>query len=220
MNVLKLVACCNAGLRSRGAGLALVLGVLAFSLTGVASAGCARYASPAGPAAPGAFSNAVFHPAGNGGYAFLPVGNGGSRHESMVGLWKIEFIAKGNTAIPDGALIDFGTAIWYSDGTETMVSGGRQPATGDVCMGAWKQTGHDSYALNHIALAYEGGVYVGPASIVELVTLDASGNSFSGSFTITQYLATAIPGHEFDENTILAPTPIRGTITGTRVTAN
>jgi hypothetical protein len=146
---------------------------------------------------------------------------GDSRTASIVGLWKIEFLAKGNTnGIPDGALIDFGTAIWLSDGTEMMVSGGRQPATGDVCMGAWKQTGRNSYALNHIALAYDGGVYVGPASIEEYVTVDASGLAFHGTFTITAHLATTVPGHEFDETTILQPTPIHGTISGVRVTAN
>jgi hypothetical protein len=198
----------------------LVGGLCALAAFGEANAGCA---SPGAiQAANGArFAPAVYHPGG----AFFPVSLAApaseSRVASIVGLWKIEFLAKGNAnGIPDGALIDFGTAIWFSDGTEMMISGGRQPANGDVCMGAWKQTGRNSFALNHIAMGYDGGAYVGPTSIEEAVTVDSSGMAFHGSFTITAHLATTVPGHEFDENTILQPTPIYGTITGTRVTAN
>jgi hypothetical protein len=144
-------------------------------------------------------------------------------------LWKIEFLAQGNTVyrIPDGALIDFGTAIWASDGTETMVSAGRNPTTGDVCMGAWVQVGPASFRLKHLALAWNaasGGnpaAYEGPVSIIENVTLDSK-NHFHGTFTITQYAASAAPGQEFQENpaSVVAPTPITGTITGNRLTAN
>ncbi|MGH8218832.1 MAG: hypothetical protein ACREUT_09755 [Steroidobacteraceae bacterium] len=149
----------------------------------------------------------------------LTVDDDGRRGSSIVGLWKVEFIAKGNSnGIPDGALIDFGTATWHRDGTETMVSGGRDPTTGDVCMGAWEQIGPATYKLNHVALAWLSDAYVGPATIAETVTLDRSGKTFHGTFTTTQYLATVTPGHEFDENSVLAPTPIHGVITGTRVT--
>jgi hypothetical protein len=220
MNGLKILDCCKAK-NTQALGGALALGLLAVAMAGPAAAGCADLTRPAGTSTAPTFTAAVYHPGGASAYAFLTVDLGGAHHGSIVGLWKVEFLAKGNTnGIPDGALIDYGTATWSSDGTETMISGGRQPANGDVCMGAWKQTGRDSFALNHLAMGYDGGAYIGPTSIKELVTLDPSGNSFHGTFTITAYLATQVPGHEFDQSTILAPTPIVGSITGTRVTAD
>jgi hypothetical protein len=49
---------------------------------------------------------------------------------------------------------------------------------------------------------------------------DPTGNSFHGSFTITQYGASAAPGHEFDMTIVLPPTPIHSYISGARVTPN
>ncbi len=157
---------------------------------------------------------AVYHPDSAIAAGFMPVSEA-SGAPSIVGLWKVEFLAKGNTnGIPDGALIDFGTATWHDDGTEAMVSGGRHPVDGDVCMGVCHQIGRASYQLVHLALSWQSGAYVGPAAIVERVTLDAGGNSFRCSFTITKHRASLAPGVEFDESTVLAPTPIVGVITG------
>jgi hypothetical protein len=89
-----------------------------------------------------------------------------------------------------------------------------------VCMGVWEQVGPSTFKLNHVALAWQPGSYLGPASITETVILDPSGSTFKGRFTITQYAATAAPGAEFDESTVVPPTPIHGVITGTRVTAD
>jgi len=208
------------------------LGVLGFTATGGASASCAfmlpgKADSP--PQAPSGYAHmrpAVYRDARPG--TFVQVGD--LFGPSIVGLWKVEFVAEGNTLIPDGVLVDFGTAMWNEDGTEAMVSGGRQPATGDVCMGAWVQTGRGSFRLSHIALAYgpdsTGKIsYLGPASIIENVVLDPSGNTFTGHFTTTQYAAAPTPGEPFSEfkeesSTVQPPTPINGTITGKRVTAN
>ena len=54
------------------------------------------------------------------------------------------------------------SALWSiserSNGTATgpgsSISGGKAPSTGDVCMGVWEQTGHRTYKLKHIGLAY------------------------------------------------------------------
>jgi hypothetical protein len=200
--------------RVKAAGLAL--GVLGLAAAGQAGAGC------------GAFDisgTANFKPAqfqyGSEGFTFRSAKLEESWPSSIIGLWKIEFLAKGNTnGIPDGTLIDFGTASWNGDGTETMVSGGRAPSTGDVCMGAWEQVGRYTYKLNHLAMAWSGGAYAGPTKIQELVNLDPSGRTFRGSFTITAYVATAVAGQEFDENVIAPPTPIHGVITGVRVTTD
>jgi len=135
-----------------------------------------------------------------------------SDRASIVGLWKIKFISKGNTGIgiPDGAPIDEGYATWHSDGTEIMNSG-RAPMTGSFCMGVWKKTGRSSYKLNHFALSWDptGKTLVGPANIKEEVVLDDSENSYSGTFTIDQY---DTEGHLLVH--------ISGLITAQRITAD
>jgi hypothetical protein len=90
-------------------------------------------------------------------------------------------------------------------------------------MGVWKQIGHSTYKLNHFALAWAfdanapvtgpgtgGAIFVGPTNIREQVTLDSSGNSYEGNFTLVQY--------EPDGITVLAT--ITGTVTATRITAD
>ena len=145
-----------------------------------------------------------------------------SFHDSIAGLWKVTFTSDGTAypgAIPAGVEFDFGTVEWHPDGTEIMISGGRAPSTGSVCMGAWKKTGSRTFKLVHIGLAWSSAdsvpaatpaVYLGPGSILETITLSPSGNSYEGPFTIDQYAA--------DGTTLLEH--IGGTIKGTRVTAD
>jgi hypothetical protein len=116
---------------------------------------------------------------------------------TIVGLWSIQFISQGNGAnnppIPDGALIDFGYTQWHSDGTELMNSGGHAPATGNWCVGTWVRSGYFNYELNHFALSYEAtsGDLTAKVDIREQVTLDPSGNEFTGTFTIDIYDPTS-----------------------------
>ncbi len=142
--------------------------------------------------------------------------NGDSNGAAIVGLWQFAFVARGNASPPgppDGAPIDAGYVTWHSDGTELMNSG-RPPASGNFCMGVWEQIGRSTYKLNHWALAWspDGSTFVGPANIREVVTVDHTGNSYQGTFTLTQY--------EPDGIKVVAPTPIIGTVTGKRITAN
>jgi hypothetical protein len=144
---------------------------------------------------------------------------------SIVGLWKFAFTAKGNTnGIPDGTPIDAGYVTWHADGTE-LTNSGRAPTTGSFCMGVWKQVGPSTFKLNHFALSWAfdasapvtgpgtgGADFVGPTNIRERVTVGPNGNSYKGTFTITQY--------EPDGVTVVPPTPIIGTVTGTRITAD
>jgi hypothetical protein len=77
----------------------------------------------------------------------------------------------------------------------------------------WERTGPFTYALKHLALSWDGaGNPVGPATIVENVALAHDGDSFTGTFTLTQYA--------MDGSTVLPPTPIVGTLPGTRITPN
>jgi hypothetical protein len=143
----------------------------------------------------------------------------------IVGLWRFSFTAKGNTnGIPDDTLIDQGYVQWHGDGTELMNSF-RAPTTGQFCMGVWERVEHSTYKLNHFALAWNfdadapvtgsgtgGATFAGTTNIREEVWLDGTGDSYTGTFTLTSYAANG--------TMIVPPTPIKGVVKGTRVTAN
>jgi len=160
--------------------------------------------------------SAVYHPGSDSAWAMTV----SDESASIVGLWKIEMLSKSTATninpMPDGVLIDFGLVAWHSDGTELLNSGSRNPADGDFCQGVWARVGGSTYALNHMALGWTSGSYTGPAVIRERVTVDGTGRHYSGTFKLTQYLASVTPGHEFDQDTALVT--ITGTVTGTRMT--
>ena len=211
--------------------LAIGLGILASTTAYPALAGCSIFdpaMRPAQRVAPGQegarLIEAVYRP-GSGG--FIRVGHETSEPDGgIVGMWNVTFVSDGvpPNPVPAGVMTDFGTVQWHDDGTEFMISGGRPPSTGDVCMGVWKQTGPSTFKLKHIALAWVstdtppsmGGPgpspaqFLGPALIHEVVTLNKSRDTYVGSFTIDQYNA--------DASMVLVH--ISGTVTGTRVTVN
>jgi hypothetical protein len=206
--------------------LVLALGTLASISADPATAGC-RY-DPAAPPAKrvtpmqggGSLIAAVYRP---GSERFIPVANDSN---SIVGLWNVSFVSDGvpPNPVPAGVTVDFGTVQWHDDGTELMISGGRAPSEGDVCMGVYEQIGPFTYKLKHLALAWVsedtppsmGGPgpspaqFLGPAIIREVVTLSKSRDSYQGTFTTDQYNA--------DQSKLLVH--ISGTITGTRVTVD
>lgn len=203
---------------------------LSATLASPAVAGCGRFEPPATPSTmddsglrPSAagLMPALYRP---GAASFVRVSDDERRDRGygIVGMWRITMVSDGTAypvPIPYGAVVDFGTQQWHSDGTEILVSGGRAPSTGDVCMGVWEQVGHRTYRLKHFAMSYassdtptqQGGpvvpaAYVGPGIIRETVTVSPSGKSFEGTFTIDQYAK--------DEVTLVQH--IAGKITGTR----
>jgi hypothetical protein len=231
--------------------VALGLGMAGLVSAAHAIAGCSGYTAPPlaptfreAPISAG-FQNAVFRP-GQGrmirvaddsdgfqtsvyrpgqGRMIRVSDDHGTADGGIVGTWRFKVISDGTAypaPIPPDATVDFGTQQWHSDGTEIMISGGRPPSSGDVCMGTWQKTGPRTYKLKHIALAYVSSdtpppvgpvapaVFVGPAIIRETVVLSSSGNSFTGNFTLDQYAA--------DEVTLLEH--IAGTVTGTRFTVD
>jgi hypothetical protein len=107
----------------------------------------------------------------------------------IVGLWKIQFLSKGNPGIPDRTVLDDGFVTWHADGTELMNSG-RPPFSGSFCMGVWKQIGRSTFKLNHYALSWDtdnGTTFIGPTNIRETVTVSADRNHYYGTVTLTQY---------------------------------
>ena len=119
---------------------------------------------------------------------------------SIVGLWSVSLVAGGNQ-------VDWGYAEWHADGTEIMNSGGHTPASGNFCLGVWRQSGPNSFHLKHFPLAYNPATGALAAKIIltEDVSLDRGGQSFVGSFsediydptgtTLEQHVAGAITGH-------------------------
>jgi len=78
-------------------------------------------------------------------------------------------------------------------------------------MGVWKHAGGLTYKLNHFALSWDpsGTVFIGPANVREVVTVDPSGNSYAGTFTIDQF--------DLGGNTLAH---ITGQVSGQRITAD
>jgi hypothetical protein len=122
----------------------------------------------------------------------------------------------GSNGPPDGTPIDAGFQTWHEDGTELMNSG-RPPATGSFCEGVWEQQNWSSFSLNHWALSWDFDpatgkptVFVGPTNIQEQVKVDVTGNSFTGTFSLTQYAP--------DGTTVMGG--VKGVVNATRVTVN
>ena len=106
---------------------------------------------------------------------------------SIVGMWRFTFVAKDSPPVPNGTVVDAGFSQWHSDGTE-ITNSSKPPATGNFCLGVWKKTGPASYKLNHKALDFKSdGTLIGEVAIHEDVTVDRSGNRFSGSFSIESF---------------------------------
>jgi hypothetical protein len=184
--------------------LTVALGVIALgtSFAPVARAGCGSY--------PGLQSKGIVKP-----MAFLMGAGqtadwGRPEGPSIVGFWRVKVLSVGNqgAGIPDGAVLDQGYSTWHSDGTEILNSG-RDPSTGNFCLGAWKQTGRSSFKLNHYALNWSGpavdakgnvildpatkeplNTLIGPTNIREEITLDPSGDKFEGTFTVENFYQT------------------------------
>lgn len=115
---------------------------------------------------------------------------------SIVGFWHTVFLvdpAGGyNTAGPN--VFDEGFDQWHSDGTEAL-NDISPPPTGNLCLGVWTQTGALTYVLKHPTWAYDetNTNIVGVGNISEQVTLDPSGNSYSGTVTFDGFDLTGAP---------------------------
>jgi hypothetical protein len=125
--------------------------------------------------------------------------------QGIVGLWSVSLMA-------GGVQVDWGYSAWHSDGTEIMNSGGHSPASGNFCLGVWRQSGPNTYHLKHYPLAYNPttGQLAAKIILTEDVTIDATGAAFAGPFTEDVYDPTggALLQH------------VAGTITGHRVLPN
>jgi len=197
---------------SRAITMTLGAGILVTMCVSTASAGCGDLSGLEGPfefARPAVETRSLV-PAAEA--------DSGSEHSSgasLVGMWNVQFVSKGNTAhnpsIPDGAIIDFGYNQIHSDGTEILNSGGHAPATENFCLGVWGQTGFLTYEVNHFPLSYNAttGALANLINLREQITLSPSGDSYAGTFTIDVYDTKA---NHLDH--------LAGTIAASRVTVD
>lgn len=171
------------------------------TLAGLVAAGALVVAAPSFAGC----AEATAQPAGWSGQLsdlHQPADFGGS---SIVGLWAISLVS-------GGAQVDWGYSEWHSDGTEIMNSGGHTPASGNFCLGVWRQSGPSSFHLKHFPLAYNPATGALAAKIIltEDVTVDRTDQTFVGTFTEDIYDPTGVSLQQH----------IAGTITGHRVLPN
>ena len=97
---------------------------------------------------------------------------------TIVGLWDVKFIF-------EGQIVDEGFDQYHSDGTE-ILNDLVPPATGNVCLGVYAKTGANTLKLRHPSWIYDptNTIAIGRATILERISLDRSGRSFRGTFTI------------------------------------
>lgn len=105
-------------------------------------------------------------------------------HASPVGLWKVTFHSGGQV------LFD-AFDEWHSDGTEilnTNESPGPPNGTGGVCLGVYRKIGLRTYKSRHPVWIFDGtGTLVATLDIQEKNTVDKSGNTYTGFFSILRY---------------------------------
>jgi hypothetical protein len=200
-----------------------VAGVLIATLTlaGQAHATCLSE-NPAHPAAQalvgvGRLTPAVYRPEDTAHGALVRVSEPAMAEESIVGVWQYQF------ELSDGSS-DWGTQTWHSDGSEIIYSTGVNPEQGNVCQGAWQQTGARTYSLNHVAMGWlqpgvdptQGNQFV-RAHFHFVVVLDPSGNRYTGRFTEEVYLEVASDPFNEDPRSNPPIASLTGTVTATRL---
>lgn len=180
--------------------LAAALGLAGLAIAGQADAACMGKIPNAAH-----FDNVVYRPDAPSA-SWLRVSDTAEEQDSIVGLWQFKFVGFGP---------DYGTQAWHSDGTELIYSAGQNPETGDVCQGVWRKIGPSTYTLNHIAMGRPapGAPFGIRVHIHGVVTVDASGNKYTGKYRATVYsVSEADP---FDESVSVGSGT--GVMTGVRV---
>jgi hypothetical protein len=101
-----------------------------------------------------------------------------STPDTVVGMWHtVYFLGDGPTRY-DEAIQQF-----HAGGTEMMLSNGLPPALGNVCLGAWKQTGGRTFALRHLAWNWNpDGSFAGLFEMLVSLSLDRSGDNIVGTW--------------------------------------
>jgi hypothetical protein len=198
----------------------LLLGTAGLLTVNAAQAGCGFVPAPtvkpnawnSADQSGATFRPAVYHPGTDGG--FLRVNEEWGYEPGIVGMWRFQMTTPG----PNGTsvLVDDGYAQWHSDGTEIQNSGLHAPKTSNFCLGVWKQTGFNTYKLNHFPMAWDA-TGDNPANPIQLTMTvkQTDSDHFSGSFTLKVY---TWDGVELTNASGPPVATITGKITAVRVT--
>jgi hypothetical protein len=99
---------------------------------------------------------------------------------SIVGLWF-------GTVYIDGQEAFHGYETWSGDGTEILIDDSA-PATDNVCIGVWVQTGPLTYRLKHPSWNFDmNGNLLGTVMITEDIDLANNGTSYYATIAIDEY---------------------------------
>ena len=100
---------------------------------------------------------------------------------SIAGLWSMQIVA-------DGQVVDEGFDMWHPDGTE-LLNDTSTPSSGAVCIGIWTKTAPYTYQLKHPSYIFDDANVnlIGLVIIRETITLDPSGNSYTGTLATDAY---------------------------------
>ena len=100
-------------------------------------------------------------------------------NRSVVGLWDVKFYDSTGKIVVDHAY-----EIFHEDGTELMTDTSA-PATDNVCVGVYRQTGIGNFKLKHVSFVFDlAGNLLGTATFHTTLTVDARGNAFQGTSTV------------------------------------
>jgi len=99
---------------------------------------------------------------------------------TIAGLWQTTFTSQ-------GMVVDQAWDVWHNDGTEIMVDTSA-PAADNVCVGYWEQTDPLTFKLVHPSWTFDAnGNLNGAAIFHETVQLDATANTYTGTFSVDLY---------------------------------
>jgi len=128
---------------------------------------------------------------------------GPSRAGDIVGLW-ISTISSGGQDIYQAF------ESFTKDGLEILNDNG-STLNGNVCLGVWTATGRNKLKVYHPSWNYDNsGNLIGTVIIKEEITLDASGDTFTGTVTVDV----------LDLNNKPVQPTLQATLTGKRITAD
>jgi len=115
---------------------------------------------------------------------------------SIVGLWHDFHIAN------DGTLFLEGYDTWSAGGTESEL-GKLPPASGDLCVGVWKQAGTTIELTAHVTWLYDlNQNFMGTLNITERNVVSADGTIYTGTFEAHFYDPTGVQFKEVMGTTV------------------
>jgi len=152
--------------------------VVAALLSVVASHAEATCITGAGVARPASTPKALLRQ----DFAAAATGSSAASDGSIVGLWLTTFYLGDGPTVWDQAY-----EVWHSDGTEEALDNAVPPSFGNVCFGVWKQEGR-TVKLRHFAWNWNpDGTLAGTFVLWLTTTVDARGQTFSGTFVTDSY---------------------------------